>query len=40
MFNTFFQFGERIPGYKVAVVNERAVRAAAGILFFSPSSRL
>ena len=34
MSNTFFQFGERIPGYNVAVVNERAVRAAAGILFF------
>lgn len=34
MSNTFFQFGERIPGYNVAVMNERAVRAAAGILFF------
>lgn len=28
------QFGEQLPGYKIAVLNERAVRAAAGILFF------
>jgi hypothetical protein len=34
MSKTQFQFGERIPGYSVAVFNERAVRAAAGILFF------
>jgi hypothetical protein len=34
MSKTQFQFGERIPGYRVAVFNERAVRAAAGILFF------
>ncbi|MEN9721911.1 MAG: hypothetical protein RIT13_2616, partial [Pseudomonadota bacterium] len=34
MSKTLFQFGERIPGYSVAVFNERAVRAAAGILFF------
>ena len=34
MSKTFFQFGERIPGYNVPVLNERAVRAAAGILFF------
>ena len=27
-------FGERIEGYPVRVVNERAVRAAAGLLFF------
>ncbi len=30
-----FQFGERIEGYDVPVLNERAVRAAAGILFFA-----
>jgi hypothetical protein len=30
----FFQFGERRPEYGVAVLNERAVRASAGILFF------
>ena len=34
MSKAFFQFGEHIPGYNVAVLNERAVRAAAGILFF------
>jgi hypothetical protein len=33
MSKTLFQFGERIPGNSVAVFNERAVRAAAGILF-------
>ena len=34
MSKALFQFGEHIPGYSVAVLNERAVRAAAGILFF------
>jgi Domain of unknown function (DUF4395) len=29
-----FQFGEHLPGYSVPVLNERAVRSAAGILFF------
>ncbi|MBI4807854.1 MAG: DUF4395 domain-containing protein [Nitrosomonadales bacterium] len=29
-----FQFGQQIPGYNVPVLNERAVRASAGILFF------
>ena len=33
MGNTF-GFGETIPGYDVPVLNEREVRAAAGILFF------
>jgi hypothetical protein len=28
-----FQFGERLDGYAIPVLNERAVRAAAGILF-------
>jgi hypothetical protein len=28
------QFGEHVDGYTVPVVNERAVRAAAGLLFF------
>jgi hypothetical protein len=32
--NTIFHFGETIEGYPVSVLNERAVRAAAGILFF------
>lgn len=29
-----FQFGERLPEYSVAVLNEREARAGAGILFF------
>lgn len=29
-----FQFGERLPEYAVPVLNEREVRAGAGILFF------
>lgn len=29
-----FTFGETVEGYPVRVVNERAVRAAAGLLFF------
>jgi hypothetical protein len=29
------QFGERVEGYSIPVVNEREVRAAAGILFFA-----
>jgi hypothetical protein len=28
------RFGETVPGYEVPVLNEREVRAAAGILFF------
>jgi hypothetical protein len=32
--NRIFHFGETIDGYAVPVLNERAVRAAAGILFF------
>jgi hypothetical protein len=34
MSNRLFQFGQALPGYSVPVLNERAVRAAAGILFF------
>jgi hypothetical protein len=29
-----FEFGQKIDGYSVRVLNERAVRASAGILFF------
>lgn len=29
----FFRFGETVPGYAVPVLNEREVRASAGILF-------
>ena len=32
--STLFEFGDRIDGYSVRVLNERAVRASAGILFF------
>jgi len=32
--NKLFQFGEAVEGYPVRVVNERTVRAAAGLLFF------
>lgn len=34
MTNSFFQFGQKLPEYDVPVLNERAVRASAGILFF------
>lgn len=33
MSNSIFQFGQQLPGYDVPVLNERAVRASAGILF-------
>lgn len=32
--NNIFEFGEKVEGYEVRVLNERAVRASAGILFF------
>ncbi|MEI8031321.1 MAG: DUF4395 domain-containing protein [Comamonadaceae bacterium] len=34
MTHSTFQFGERRPEFAVPVLNERAVRASAGILFF------
>jgi len=34
MSNSVFQFGQELPAYDVPVLNERAVRASAGILFF------
>jgi len=33
MFKDFFQYGEKVEGYDVRVINEREARAAAGILF-------
>lgn len=33
MSKPLIRFGEKVPGYDVAVLNERAVRASAGILF-------
>jgi len=34
MNGSIFQFGQKVPGYDVPVLNERAARAGAGILFF------
>lgn len=34
MSKKIFQFGEEVPGYEIRVVNEREVRAAAGLFFF------
>ena len=34
MNQSLFEFGQQLPGYDVPVLNERAVRASAGILFF------
>ena len=34
MSEKFFAFGRVMPEYAVPVLNERAVRAGAGILFF------
>jgi hypothetical protein len=34
MSKKIFQFGEDVPGYEIRVVNEREVRAAAGLFFF------
>ena len=31
--SALFQFGERMPDYSVPVLNEREVRAGAGLLF-------
>jgi hypothetical protein len=33
MSNSLIRFGEDVPGYAIPVLNERAVRASAGILF-------
>jgi hypothetical protein len=32
--NKIIQFGEQVEGYQVPVLNEREIRAAAGIMFF------
>ncbi len=34
MTSSIFQFGQKLPEYEVPVLNERAIRASAGILFF------
>lgn len=33
--NKIIQFGEEVEGYNIRVLNEREIRAAAGILFFA-----
>ncbi|HLZ87161.1 MAG TPA: DUF4395 domain-containing protein [Puia sp.] len=33
--NRTIQFGENVPGYNIRVLNEREIRAAAGILFLA-----
>src|SRR5882757_1861228 len=33
--NRIIQFGEDVPGYNIRVLNEREIRAAAGILFLA-----
>ena len=33
--NKVIQFGEEVEGYNIRVLNEREIRAAAGILFFA-----
>lgn len=38
--NTFIQFGERVPGYEIPVLNEREIRASAGILFLATYTSL
>ena len=33
--NKAIQFGENVAGYKIPVLNEREIRASAGILFLA-----
>src|SRR5579872_4834924 len=33
--NKMIQFGEDVPGYPIRVLNEREIRAAAGLLFLA-----
>ena len=33
--NSVIQFGEKVPGYEIPVLNEREIRASAGILFLA-----
>lgn len=35
--NKIIRFGEDVEGYNIRVLNEREIRAAAGILFWLPS---
>jgi hypothetical protein len=38
--NNFIQFGEKVAGYDIPVLNEREIRAAAGILFLATYTSL
>ena len=38
--NKIIQFGENVPGYNLPVLNEREIRASAGILFLATSISL
>ena len=38
--NKTIQFGEDVPGYDIRVLNEREIRAAAGILFLATYTSL
>ncbi|KAA2239414.1 DUF4395 domain-containing protein [Chitinophaga agrisoli] len=38
--NKFIQFGEKVDGYDIPVLNEREIRAAAGILFLATYTSL
>lgn len=38
--NKFIQFGEKVEGYDIPVLNEREIRAAAGILFLATYTSL
>ncbi|NLR77360.1 DUF4395 domain-containing protein [Chitinophaga eiseniae] len=38
--NNFIQFGEKVTGYDIPVLNEREIRAAAGILFLATYTSL
>ncbi|MET7001488.1 DUF4395 domain-containing protein [Chitinophaga defluvii] len=38
--NNFIQFGEKVAGYDIPVLNEREIRASAGILFLATYTSL
>lgn len=38
--NKFIQFGEKVKGYDIPVLNEREIRAAAGLLFLATYTSL
>ncbi len=38
--NNFIQFGEKVEGYDIPVLNEREIRASAGILFLATYTSL